>query len=377
MQNGRILIHTVWRCEDCTSKNIVEDAFSGVAAKRRRSSHIMTKHLQQFLCEHAELFFDLVANEVWSVEKDRAIQTSQPLDVKTTSACFAANPFSWEHVCGHFRDIKVYFLWSWEHKGELHFDKKAVTIGSSMGLGEVPLPMELFTDLNLFERLVRRAERETEQTFCTCTYLGIQVGLNKFEPDPSLWHGNVKKLHQLIWIEYKYVRNAETNKPHRVQIRADNWLNKGDRSPGHPLYTTFSRSLRFNIQFMDSFAQNRMDRMEFLGVCYDNPDRPEILRQLPNDIDIQSEQFWWQLPSGETTCKSLIELRDAKLDMLLPEDSVDAFAKVCDELGYDKVGIPKTKDDALRFEEYRASGELGFLIVASVPNVLCYHIRNH
>ena len=40
---------------------------------------------------------------------------------------------------------------------------------------------------------------------------------------------------------------------------------------------------------MDAFAQNYMDGMTFLGVCYDNPDRPEIMRHLPNDIDIQNE----------------------------------------------------------------------------------------
>ena len=40
---------------------------------------------------------------------------------------------------------------------------------------------------------------------------------------------------------------------------------------------------------MDAFGRNRMDGMKFLGVCYDNPERPEIMRHLPNDIDIQNE----------------------------------------------------------------------------------------
>ena len=35
--------------------------------------------------------------------------------------------------------------------------------------------------------------------------------------------------------------------------------------------------------------QKCMDGMTFLGVCYDNPERPEIMRHLPNDIDIQNE----------------------------------------------------------------------------------------
>ena len=112
--------------------------------------------------------------------------------------------------------------------------------------------------------------------------------------------------------------------------------------------------------------------MTFLGVYYDNPERPEITRHLPNDIDIQNEQFWWQLPSGETICKSLIELRDGTLDMMLPEDSAEAYEHVCSQLGYVALGVPKTEADVLKFEEYRRSGDKGYIIVASVPHALCY-----
>ena len=56
IQNGRVLLDTVWRSGDCKTKNIVEDAWSGVALKRRMNSHIMVDHLQQHLCEHAGSF---------------------------------------------------------------------------------------------------------------------------------------------------------------------------------------------------------------------------------------------------------------------------------------------------------------------------------
>ena len=67
----------------------------------------------------------------------------------------------------------------------------------------------------------------------------------------------------------------------------------------------------------------------------------------------------------------LRELKDGKLDMLLPEDSAEAYEKVCSQLGYDTMGTPASEDDALRFEEYRQSGDLGPVIVASVQRVLC------
>ena len=52
--------------------------------------------------------------------------------------------------------------------------------------------------------------------------------------------------------------------------------------------------------------------------------------------------------------------------MLLPEDSGVAYEKVCDELGYDAIGVPETEEDVKLFEQYRESTQLGSLIVASV-----------
>lgn len=56
--------------------------------------------------------------------------------------------------------------------------------------------------------------------------------------------------------------------------------------------------------------------------------------------------------------------------MILPEDSGEAYEKVCDELGYDTIGVPKSEEDVKKFEEYRESTQLGSLIVASVPRDL-------
>ena len=289
MQSGRMLLDTVWRPSDCKTKNIVQDAWSGVALKRRMSSHVMIDHLQRLLREHMDPFYDLVANEVWRIETQHARTSNQAFDVDAASSCFESNPFVWGNAGGQVsHQCEVYFMWSWECRGELEFSKKFITLKNAVQHG-VPLPTSLFTDPALHERLRRRAERETAQTYCTCTYLGAMVGPNKFEPDPSEWYGGARKSHQQVLIEYRNVRNAATNKAHRVQVCADSWLDRVDRTPGNPLYTTSSRTLRFSIEFMDAFAQNRMDGMTFLGVCYDNPERPEIMRHLPNDIDIQNE----------------------------------------------------------------------------------------
>ena len=61
--------------------------------------------------------------------------------------------------------------------------------------------------------------------------------------------------------------------------------------------------------------------------------------------------------------------------MILPEDSAEAYENVCSQLGYDTMGIPESEDDALKFEEYRQSGELGPVIVASVPRLRATHVK--
>ena len=90
-------------------------------------------------------------------------------------------------------------------------------------------------------------------------------------------------------------------------------------------------------------------------------ERPEILRQLPNDIDIQNEQFWWDRRNGACICASLLELRDKKSDMMSKEGDPEAYERVADQLGYDTVGVPASDDDDLKFSEYRQSGDLGTL----------------
>ena len=97
------------------------------------------------------------------------------------------------------------------------------------------------------------------------------------------------------------------------------------------------------------------------GVCHDNPERPEILRQLPNETDIQNEQFWWDRPNGSCICASLLELRDKTGDMMSKEGDPDAYERVADQLGYDTAGVPASDADDLKFSEYRQSGDLGLL----------------
>jgi hypothetical protein len=120
-----------------------------------------------------------------------------------------------------------------------------------------------------------------------------------------------------------------------------------------------ARRLRFSIDFMNAFAANKKATLTFKGVCYDNSERPEIVCQLPNQEDIQHERFYWEDTStGGCVCLSLLELRDAKEDLTVPEGSQEALHAIADQFGYDVLGFPSTKEDEALFDEYR-QGSLG------------------
>ena len=59
----------------------------------------MVDHLQQLLCEHSDLFFDLVANQVWRAEETRASKTNLALDVDAAIA--------WRGMVGHARCVTI------------------------------------------------------------------------------------------------------------------------------------------------------------------------------------------------------------------------------------------------------------------------------
>ena len=47
--------------------------------------------------------------------------------------------------------------------------------------------------------------------------------------------------------------------------------------------------------------------------------------------------------------------------MIAPEDGTEAYGLVCDQLGYDAMGVPASDDDDRKFEEYRWCGDPGSL----------------
>ncbi len=61
---------------------------------------------------------------------------------------------------------------------------------------------------------------------------------------------------------------------------------------------------------------------------------------MPNDVDVQHEKFWCDLPNGVSICESLLDLRDKTAYMLSKEGDPDANELIADQLGYDTAGVP-------------------------------------
>jgi hypothetical protein len=346
---------TIWQRSSLVEKDLSKELWQSAVPKRRIRMHVLSGNLLNLMQQHQDLFGALVAEMTCEAEIRRSNIYGRPIDIEMASAMYQRNPFRWESE-GWASQIQIAFLWQWEQYGTTHYSHKIARLNNALQ-GEVPFPGRLITDCSLHTRLLKRAERETKMRYCTCCYLGLQTAAG-FEPNPALWQTSGWKSHEKIWVEFSHVRNASTNKPHRVQVRADSWLSRCHQTPGNPLNVTASRSLRFSLEFMDAFAAEKEGGMTFAGVMYDNSERPEIVRQLPNDIDIQHEKFWWNRKCGQCICLSLLELRDAKLDEY-SQGHADGYKHVCDELGYDFAGVPSSEEDDLKFTEYRKSGDLG------------------
>ena len=295
----------LWYKGACVEKDLSQDLWRDRVPKRRVRMHVLAGNLRRLVQEHQTGFDALVADMTWEAEIRRSTIQTRPVDVESARAMYERNPFRW-HSDGRVSQIEVAFLWRWEQRGVSQFVRKTVRLDHAVE-GEVPWPDGLLTDAALHRRLLNRVERESNQTYCPCRFLGLQTDTG-FEPNPAHWPRRGRKSQEKIWFEFSHIRNAATNKLHRVQVRADNLLNRCSRAPGNPLNVTAARSLRFSLDFTDAFANAKEPGMTFGGVMYKNAGRPEIVRQLPNDVDIQREKIWWNRSCGECICMSLLEL---------------------------------------------------------------------
>ena len=193
-------------------------------------------------------------------------------------------------------------------------------------------------DEELHTRLLDACEAEAKRTYCPMRYLGQRQDDGKYEPDPAKWSVQGRKSQTRIWLEFRHVYLADSDRPHRVCVLACNWVAR-ERAPLNPLKPGGVVSYRFTLEFMDAFGRARCGAA-YSGVCYENPERPELHKKLPSDgVDIQNERVYWDLACGKSVCMSLVELKHASEEDLAA-DGEDAYRAVGGVLGYYIAGTP-------------------------------------
>ncbi len=102
---------------------------------------------------------------------------------------------------------------------------------------------------------------------------------------------------------------------------------------------------------MDAFANNTFPGATFRGMVFENPKNPDFIRPLPNEgLNTQNKLVYWDLVSGHTICKSLLELLDITLDEFDP-DRDQNYHTIARHYGYDPKGVPETKEDDASIEQ--------------------------
>lgn len=329
---------------DLVLKDIQHDAEEAEdpQPRKRVRVHLHVGQLRAAALKWPAAWDRLVAIACWRAEELRAADQHRPFDQVAAFAGYEGNPWKW---CTEKRRIQVQVaaLWSWR-AGAWQRQIVHVRLDNLLERCGVPTPPGLReADGDLQRRLESVAVAETTHGKAPCKYLGLHIGAQCFEPDPSLWPSryypaSLGKMKATVCFEWLFVSRDGGQTPHRVTTCVHNLLHHKRNVPGHPLKASAPSRLNFPVNFMSALASNVHEKIEFKGVAFDG-ERPQLMLQLPNDgVDVQDEMAHWTLPDGRCVCLSARQLADLQEDQFFEEDAEEAYRAVAQQLGYDCLG---------------------------------------
>ena len=94
--------------------------------------------------------------------------------------------------------------------------------------------------------------------------------------------------------------------------------------------------------------------MSYLGVSYENVERPEIIPDLPKGgTDLQDVPLFWNFPSGQCRSFSIFQLRSLPEDEFLPYDSDEVYLEMGKQFRFDVLGVVAGDHPEKDFAEFR------------------------
>ncbi len=214
------------------------------------------------------------------------------MDEEVAKRGWERNPFLWIPVEKRLSQARVSFLWSWVARDGTNKSAFEHPDLDKVIKRSIPAPRGMSeSDTDLYMRLLAVADVETKASMAPCRYLGLEVGVDQYEPEPQNWDAaDAQKTHVNVFYEFQHVSFRGSR--YMVCCNAHDLLHHGRRLPMNPLRNTCPSRLTFSVEFFDAVGRNVRD-IQFAGITFDG-DKPGIVRQLPNEgVDVQKECVHW------------------------------------------------------------------------------------
>ena len=324
--------------KDLLLKDIFKASQELSQSKKRIRVHHHPGELRETALNSPDAWNRLVATSKWKAEELRAADQHRPIDKEDAFSNYEKNCWVWSTS----DRVQIGVMWSWR-VGNLQ--KRAVVhsrLDNLLARRIMNPPCDLgVADADLLERLESIATSEMVRHRAPCQYLGLHVGAQRFEPDPSKWPSRLdpmrsSKTHAVVWFEWLHV--TRDGQPHRVDAKVDHLLFHQRPVPAHPLKNSTPSQLTFSIEFMVALGRNIHNKIEFKGVVFDG-EHPQLVLELPGDgLDIQDENCHWVLLDGRCVVMSARQMANIRDDQLEEDDCHEAYRAVGREFGYDSLG---------------------------------------
>ena len=185
----------------------------------------------------------------------------------------------------------------------------------------------------------------------------------RYQPDPAKWElaSWEAKMKARVCYEWQHVTIGPQKRKHIVSVQVKKLLNHSQKPSRVPVSTRVS-DLHFSIEWLDAFADCKLPESSYGGIAYENDEREEIVRHLPNcpyGQDMREVEVYWNLACGRTICCSVMDFFKMQPDELVEQGSAEAYVLIASEFNFINLGIVDGEEPELQFDDFRA--DLGTL----------------